>query len=155
MPSSTFGTSKPRVSTLLSSPTLFPPDPTLLARRVSARIPQTTAVSPRRTTALPDAWVKEPVCFCGARNWEGRRPLGRWMGVFGVLGWRWARRKGCGESLAKVARGKDSEGGESAGLGGIGVAIGYLDEGTAGWWRFLISESEKLLCEHPNFSDTF
>ena len=43
----------------------------------------------------------------GVRNWRGERPLGRVDGVF-VVGLRWARRKGAGESLAKVSGENDS-----------------------------------------------
>ena len=63
-----------------------------LARRVSARMPQTTAVSPTRTTALPEAWVREPVWAAGGRNSWGVRPEGRWGGMEGRVGWRCSRR---------------------------------------------------------------
>lgn len=43
----------------------------------------------------------------GVRNCRGERPLGRVDGVF-VVGLRWARRKGAGESLAKVSGENDS-----------------------------------------------
>lgn len=43
----------------------------------------------------------------GVRNCVGDRPFAREGGVVFVLGWRWARRYGCGESLANVSRGND------------------------------------------------
>ena len=77
------------------------------ARSTSARMPQTMAVSPMRTTALPAQWEREPVFIWGVRKVEGLRPLGR-VGVLAVVvGFRWARRKGPGEILAKVSRGKE------------------------------------------------
>ncbi len=46
------------------------------------------------------------MCAVGERNSKGVRPLGR-MGLrVEVSGSRWARRKGAGESLAKVWAGK-------------------------------------------------
>jgi hypothetical protein len=41
---------------------------TLLARSISPRTPQTTVVSPIRTTALPSACVSEPLLTCAVRN---------------------------------------------------------------------------------------
>jgi len=49
----------------------------------------------------------------GVRNCSGERPLGRVGGVF-VVGLRWARRKGEGESLANVSREKESADGAVA-----------------------------------------
>lgn len=71
--------------------------------RISARTPHTTAVSPTRTTALPDECESEEVWQDRARGSEGRRPDGR------LGGWlvRVARRKECGESLANVWAGKE------------------------------------------------
>lgn len=62
------------------------------------RTPQTTDVDPMRTTALPEACVREEEWLVGGRAWVGFRPEGR---VGGSL-LRWASRKGRGESLAKV-----------------------------------------------------
>ena len=50
---------------------------TSFVSRISARMPHTTAVSPFRTTALPEAWVREPVWRDGGRVSEGLRPEGR------------------------------------------------------------------------------
>lgn len=61
-----------------------------------------------RTTALPLLCESEPVFRLGVRNSRGDRPLGRVGGVVFVVGLRWARRKGEGESLANVSRAKES-----------------------------------------------
>lgn len=55
----------------------------------------------------------------GWRCSRGARPLGRVEGALRSEGWRCARRYGPGESLAKVAAGKDS--GER--VGAVEVAI--------------------------------
>lgn len=45
--------------------------------RISARTPQTAAVSPTLTTALPFVCVSEPAFAEVTRNWNGERPLAR------------------------------------------------------------------------------
>lgn len=45
----------------------------------------------------------------GTRGWDGTRPFVRTEGVSGVVGFRLARRKGWGESLAKVVRWKERD----------------------------------------------
>jgi hypothetical protein len=45
--------------------------------------------------------------MCGVRNWVAIRPFARVGREDVELGWRWARRYGWGESLAKVSRGKE------------------------------------------------
>jgi len=61
------------------------------ARRTSGWMPQTTAVSPTRITALPAQWVREEVVQCGGRKVERERDEGR-VGVVEEGGFRWARR---------------------------------------------------------------
>ncbi len=61
-----------------------------LARRTSACMPHTTAVSPSLTTALPTQWVRELVVQERARKAEGVRPFGRMGGMVGSGGDRWA-----------------------------------------------------------------
>lgn len=51
-----------------------------------------------RTTALPEACVKEEEWLVGVRAWVGCRPEGR----VGGSQLRWASRKAKGESLANV-----------------------------------------------------
>ena len=53
----------------------------------------------------------------------GRRPLGRTDGVARSAGWRCARRKGEGESLAYVRGGKERVGGLEDGEAGLIVII--------------------------------
>ena len=99
-------------------------------------MPHTTAVSPRRTTALPLAWVKEPVWRVGGRNSFRRRVFGRVMTGTGVVDgdevvvvdWRWARRKGPGDSFAKVALGKERIGEVSVLLVGRRLAIAVVSQ---------------------------
>lgn len=74
---------------------------------ISPRIPQTTAVSPRRTTALPEQCVREFVWRAGVRKLDWVRPFARREGVFGFAGERWARRYGAGVRAAKMSGGKD------------------------------------------------
>jgi len=57
----------------------------------------------------------------GVRNWSGVRPLGRVGGVF-VVGLRWARRKGDGESLANVSG--ENESAEGAVVSAIVFELG-------------------------------
>jgi hypothetical protein len=90
---------------------------------ISPLTPQTTAVSPRRTTALPEQWLRLPVFMVGLRNSKGARPLGREGFAEDKAGERWARRNGDGESAAKISRGKDRE--------GVAVAIDSFE----GWSR--------------------
>ena len=71
-------------------------------------MPQTTAVSPTRITALPLLCDREPVLTTGCLNSSGVRPLGRVGEDRDDAGLRWARRNGPGESFAKVSREKDS-----------------------------------------------
>jgi hypothetical protein len=78
-----------------------------------------TVVSPVRTTALPWAWERDEVDMRGRRDCEGARPFVRVEGMEGSEGLRLARRKGCGESLAKVARGKVREAMVVEGLTGL------------------------------------
>jgi len=113
------------------------------ARRISPRTPHTTAVSPSRTTALPEQWVRLPVFMVGLRNSEGVRPFGRMGGVEGVCGERWARRKGEGDRAAKISRGKDNKGAAVvvAAIGGLGYKIRRLWLFVWRWcgilWEFL------------------
>ena len=81
---------------------------------------------PRRTTALPSACVKEPLLWWGGRNCAGERPFARTDGAEGSEGRKWARRKGCGESFAKVSRENDSTG--WAGVSPAIVAMVYICE---------------------------
>ena len=96
------------------------------ARRISPRTPHTTAVSPSRTTALPEQWVRLPVFMVGLRTSEGVRPFGRIGDVEGVCGERWARRKGEGDRAANISRGKYNKGAAVvvAAIGGLGIKFG-------------------------------
>lgn len=87
---------------------------TSLARRISARMPQTHAVSPALTTALPLQWLRELVLITGLRKVDGERPFARICDFED----RCARRKGEGERVAKRAGGKESASGgaEAAGI---------------------------------------
>jgi hypothetical protein len=129
--SSTFGTSRRRVSiSALSSSSSSPVVDVSTAKsfvpdisssfRISARTPQTTLVFPKRTTALPLAWVRLPVLMPGVRNSWGLLPLAR-TGAF-LSAERWAWRKGCGEMAAKMGRGKVRAGGCEA----VAAAISSL-----------------------------
>lgn len=77
------------------------------ASKISPRMPQTTAVSPKRTTALPEQWVREFVCLAGVRKLDCVRPFARREGVFGFAGERCARRYGAGVSAWNMSGGKD------------------------------------------------
>lgn len=100
------------------------------ARRISARTPHTTAVSPSRTTALPEQWVRLLVFIVGLRNSAAVRPFGRIGGVSCVCGERWASRKGEGDNAAKMSRGNNKEG-ATVGLVAIGTDDRILNRKTA------------------------
>ena len=72
------------------------------AFRISPRTPHTTAVFPKRTTALPLACVRELVLMFGVRNSVEERWFGRREGFLDDVGLRCARRYNEGESAAKV-----------------------------------------------------
>jgi hypothetical protein len=65
----------------------------------------------------------------GGRACDGVRALARVLGVEGSEDSRWARRYGCGESLAKVARGKVRVGWEAAGV----VIVAFWRAVAGGW----------------------
>ncbi|KAB8337006.1 hypothetical protein FH972_021310 [Carpinus fangiana] len=67
---------------------------TSFASRISALMPQTTAVSPTLTTAEPAQCVREPAWQLGLRKAAGIRPLGRMGACAGEAGRRCAVRYG-------------------------------------------------------------
>jgi hypothetical protein len=75
-------------------------------RRVSARTPQMTVVSPVRTTALPCACDRLERLTVGVRFSFWLRPFDLEGEEVPSEGSRFARRYGWGESLANVARGR-------------------------------------------------
>lgn len=110
-PSSRFGTSSECVLISSASSTPFRrteicpfvrPAP-CVRFRISPRTPQTTAVSPERTTAEPWQCEREEVWRVGVRNCSGVRLEGRVGGV----DWRWRMRYELGASLRKVSAGNE------------------------------------------------